>query len=184
MEKWCGLASYTAGGQKKMTNPNLKTSKFCFTRGRSSERVCVLCDTSSMHWRGCWTGPLNGHWYPVTSFMSLHWALVWERRSVCSSHIEERRRATACSKAEFGMKNIRCLWAAVSSESKFWPQVLKFCLILSLHTSCYMNLSWSSKCCSSQHSRETTHNNVGADWAGVNSKGGNNFSQKENVSIS
>lgn len=46
-----------------------------------------------------------------------------------------------------------------------------------------MNLSWSPKCCSSQHSVEATHNNLGADQAGVNSKGRNNLSQKENVSI-
>lgn len=50
----------------------------------------------------------------------------YKRTPVCSSLIEGRPTATACSKAKFGMKNIRWLSAAVSSGSKFWPQVLKF----------------------------------------------------------
>lgn len=72
MEKWRGVASDTAGGQRKVTNPNLKTPKFCFMFGRSSERGCVLCGTSSVPWGGCWTEPLHGHWYPVTLFVGLH----------------------------------------------------------------------------------------------------------------
>lgn len=60
-------------------------------RARSPEHHCGLCGVPSTHWGGTATpSPHSEHWY--------------EKTSVCSFLIEERHTASACSKAEFGIK--------------------------------------------------------------------------------
>lgn len=131
----------------------------------------------------CCTGPLNGHKYPATSFMGFHWEFLQERIPVCSFLIEGRPTPTACSEAEFGLKNIRWLSTAVSSASKFWPQVPKFfpSHVFTLRLLYAESLGVRMLCCVSHSIVRRQHTNVGAHWAGINSKSRNVSSQKENV---
>lgn len=66
--------------EKNVTNPSLKTFMFCFTPGRSSQHGRVSCGIQ------VWTGPLDGHKYPVTSVMGFHWELVQEDTSLLIPH--------------------------------------------------------------------------------------------------
>lgn len=73
---------------------------------------------------------LESFWAGNNTLSPHSWVFTenWYNRGHQSAYplIEGRFTASACSKAQFDMKNIMWLSAAVPSGSKIWPQVLTF----------------------------------------------------------